>query len=89
MATVGGLAFALLLAIAVGGPVVVLIFGHRIFNGLTIALFVSATVSLPLAAISEPADFRGTALIMSVLIFVFGLVAMNIAGAIRAPRRLR
>ena len=89
MAELGGLAFVVLLLVALAGPLAVLIIGERVLKSLFVALFVSGAISMPLSAFGEPADFRGTAAIMSVLTFIFGLVAMSIAGAIRAPVRRR
>ncbi|WP_240885612.1 hypothetical protein [Sphingomonas sp. SFZ2018-12] len=77
------------MTVAIIGPIVVLIFGARLVKWLLIALFVAGTVGIPLAAASEPVEFRGSALIISVLIFTFGLVAINIAGALKAPRRVQ
>ena len=86
---VSGIAFMVLLAAAIVGPIGILIVGRRAMFGALAFLFLSGTLAMPLAATSQPADFRGSAVIIAAVAFVFGLVAINIAGVLRAPRRVR
>ncbi|UZK65250.1 hypothetical protein [Sphingomonas sp. M1-B02] len=87
MAVLGGLAAMLLVAVAVLGPIAILIFGQRTVKPAMVLLFVFGTLAMPFAALSEPPDFRGTAVIMTVAFFVVGLVAIAVTGTLRAPTR--